>query len=165
MMNEQIAKDAKKRHVPPVGTHSPKHNIVETRIRNLPKSTVALGLLTADAEYLSQQTPAAKYDPKDNLTKPKSFFTKIYEKRKDPDENKIKKSSGPDMGTYDSPRAKDQQGFNRTVRIQPGSLNKKSFFEAAGERKKFVPAPGTYNQEAAYKKLSQSPRAMRINRH
>ena len=117
MMNEQITKDAKKRHVPPLGTHSPKHNIVETRIRNLPKSTVALGMLTADAEFLSQQTPAAKYDPNDRLTKPKSFFTKIYEKRKNPDENKIKKSSGPDMGTYDSPRARDQQDFNRTVRI------------------------------------------------
>ena len=79
------------------------------------------------------------------------MITKIYEKRKDPDEHKLKKSSGPDMGSYDSPRAFDEtQDFNRTVRIQPGSMNKKCFFEEAGERKKFVPAPGHYNQEKAY---------------
>jgi len=54
MMNEMIAKEQKKKHIPPVGTHSPKFSIVEARIRDLPKSTVPLGLLTADAEALAQ---------------------------------------------------------------------------------------------------------------
>lgn len=93
-----------------MGTHDPKFTIVEPRIRDLPKSTVPLGLLTADAEALAQQTPGAKYDPAkaDILTRPKPLIAKMYEKRKNPDEYKIKKvNNGPEPGTYDSPRAYD----------------------------------------------------------
>lgn len=109
MINDQIMKSEKKRAVPPLGTHKPNYAYVESRIQSLPRSTLQRGALTADAEYQSLQTPGAKYDPvkAEKLTQPKSLFTKIYEKRKDPDQYKFKKSKGPDMGTYDSPRAYD----------------------------------------------------------
>ena len=51
MIADQIIKVEKKKAVPPLGTHEPKFTVVEPRIRNLPKSTVGRGQLTADAEY------------------------------------------------------------------------------------------------------------------
>lgn len=80
-------KQEKKKAIPPVGTHKPNYSYVESRILGPPKSTVQRGQLTADAEFVGQQTPGAKYDPEkgEKLTKPKSLFTKIHEKRQDPD--------------------------------------------------------------------------------
>jgi len=43
MIADQIKKEEKRKNVPPVGTHSPKFDIVEQRARNLPKSTVEKG--------------------------------------------------------------------------------------------------------------------------
>lgn len=86
--------------MPPVGTHSPKFSIVESKTLSLPKSTVEKGQITADAEYAGQVNPCAKYDIEkgEKLTTPKSLFAKIYDKRKDPDEHKLhlKKDKGPD---------------------------------------------------------------------
>jgi len=77
----------------------------------------------------------------------------------------LKKAKGPDMGTYDSPRA-----FNKTqvhgvqqkgVKILPGK--KKTFIEDVPKTTSFVPAPGHYKvYEQHYAKLSQSPRSIRI---
>lgn len=96
-----------------MGSHSPKYDIVEKRTRNLPKSTVNKGKLFDDEEFAGQATPCAKYDLDrgEKITQPKSLFAKIYDKRFDQDEHKLhlKKDKGPDIGTYDSPRA-----FNKT---------------------------------------------------
>ena len=83
MIADQIVKVEKKKAVPPLGTHNPMFTMVEPRVRNLPKSTVGRGQLTADAEYQGLQTPAANYDFEkgEKLTQPKSLFAKIYEKR------------------------------------------------------------------------------------
>ena len=56
---------------------------------------------------MSQKSPGYKYNAEkaDHITRPKPLIAKIYEKRKNPDEHKLKKGSGPEPGTYDSPRA------------------------------------------------------------
>lgn len=171
MMNEMIAKSEKKKGVPPLGTHSPNFGLVEDRIRGLPKSDIPLHLLTADEEYLAQQSPGSKYKPEkaDHLTRPKPLIAKIYEKRKNPDEHKLKKVSGPEPGSYDSPRAfYKNQDFNRLThsKILSGSLSRKNFFDEKASRIKYVPPPGHYKQDPkVFDKLSQSPRAIRIGRH
>ena len=83
MMNDMIAKTEKKKGIPPLGTHSPKFEIVEPRIRDLPKSTVPLHILFDDEEHLSQKSPGYKYraEKADHLTRPKPLIAKIYAKR------------------------------------------------------------------------------------
>ena len=170
MIADQIVKVEKEKAVPPLGTHNPVYSIVEPRIRNLPKSTVERGQLTADAEFKAQQTPEAKYDFEkgEKLTQPKSLFAKIYEKRQGAEEQKQKRSKEPDMNTYDSPRAYHNTQIHgvarRGVRIHPGT--KKTFLDESPKATKFVPPPGHYKgAEKAYAKLSQSPRSIRVNRH
>lgn len=169
MIADQIKKQEKKRAIPPLGTHSPKYLAVEPRIRNLPRSSVERGQLTADAEFQGLQTPSFKYDfvKGEKLTQPKTLFAKIYDKRKDPNEHKLKKDGGPDMGTYNSPLAYDStQGHSiqrRGIKIHAGT--KKTYLDEAPKTTKFVPSPGHYRHEQAYAKLSQSPRSIRIHRH
>ena len=118
-------------------------------------------------QYVAEQTPGAKYNPEYGLTRPKVFQVNI---RADPDAGKDKykivKSKDPDMGAYNALDCYKKTQLNSSMqKVIVAKSPKKNYLDFATNSKKGVPAPGTYNPEKSYARLSTSPPQIRTRRH
>ena len=114
------------------------------------------------------QVPPAKYDVISglNFSRPRSFVLKIIPKKKDPNEFKIKKSKDPDIGSYNvfySYKKTQLHGYEQKGFIS--KTPKTNFLDLAIRARKAVPAPGKYDLDKCYNRLSTSPMSSRIKRH
>lgn len=167
-------KTEKRKAIPPLGTHSPSFKLTEKRIRGPLNTSSKRESPTMDAEYLGTQTPFAKYDcaRADKITQNKTLFVKMYEKRYDPNEHKLKKTDDPDGGTYDPDKAffgtQVHSIDRRGCKIFPptNGPKRKTFIDDSPKPTKFVPGPGHYlSPERGYNAISSSPKSIRVKRH
>ena len=100
-------------------------------------------------------------------TKPRIFVTKIHDPliKKEDLGKKPKKSTDPDMGTYDSTKAfryTMRRGFSQ--KWDTGPVIK--FYEGELKRSKKVPSCSYYTvTDDAMNRLSKSPPSIRMKRH
>ena len=141
------------------------------KIQNFAKVNTTKDGLTDEIVFLAMQSPGSKYNLKlsERLVKPRTIYGRIQPENPDrKSTDKIKKSSDPDMGTYNMPesyRNTQLSGIEKnSFKMDKGKGA--TFTDIVQKNSKWVPGVGHYKEvEKAYPRLSTSPNSIRVRRH
>lgn len=168
LVTTEFMNAAKRRAVPPPGAYN-MPPASKPKLGHSDKSSKSSYHIDI-AVYQSKQTPTVCYQTTEQLigpTKPRVLVTKIPDPlvKKEDLGKKPKKSSEPDMGTYDATKAfryTQKRGFSQ--KWDTGPVVK--FYEGEVRRAKKVPSCSHYVvTNEALNRLSKSPPSIRTRRH